>query len=173
MYTCPCTHAQSVYVRQSLESVDCGAWRWSSEYTTTISIILLGILAGMHGMIRPFKMMCKNYQELVFILNLQALYAISLYYQDDSTLTIVTIMISMAAIQFTFIITYHMITYACGGVIRNKILLSINGFTGWITRLQKKSQPQPFQLESNIRNNIPEVAFKYHEFREPLLDQDK
>ena len=34
MYTCPCTHAQSVYVRQSLESVDCGAWRWSSEYTT-------------------------------------------------------------------------------------------------------------------------------------------
>ena len=138
----------------------------------TISIILLGILGGMHGMIRPFKMMYKNYQELVFTLNLQALYAISLYYQDDNTQTIVTIMISMAAIQFTFIITYHMITYVCGGVIRNKILLSINGFTGWITRLQKKSQPQPFQLESNIRNNIPEVAFKYHEFREPLLDQD-
>ena len=34
MYTCLCTHVQSVYVRQSLESVDRGAWRWSSEYTT-------------------------------------------------------------------------------------------------------------------------------------------
>ena len=37
VYTCLCTHAQSVYARQSLESVDRGAWRWSCEYTTIIS----------------------------------------------------------------------------------------------------------------------------------------
>ena len=139
----------------------------------TISIILLGILVGMHGMIQPFKMKHKNYQELVLTLNLQALYAISLYHQDGNNLTTVTIMISMAAIQFTFIITYHMITYVCGGEIRNKIQLSINAFTRWISRLHKKSQPQSFQLENNICDNIPEVAFKYCEFREPLLDQDK
>ena len=138
----------------------------------TISIILLGILGGIHGIIQPFKMMYKNYLELVLLLNLQSLYAILSSYQDGNNLTIVTIMLSMAAIQFTFIITYHMITYVCGGVIRNKIQLSINTFTGWITRLHKKSQPQHFQLEDNIRENIPEVAFKYHEFREPLLDQD-
>ena len=139
----------------------------------TVSIILLGILVGMHGIIQPLKMKCKNYQELVLLLNLQALYAISLYYQDGNNLTIIPIMISMAVIQFTFIITYHMITYVCGGVIRNKIQLSINTFTGWIIRLHKESQPQHFQLENNIRENIPEVAFKYHEFREPLLDQDQ
>ena len=139
----------------------------------TISIILLGVLIGMHGVIQPFKMKHKNYQELIFTLNLQALYAISLYHQDGNSLTTITIMISMAAIQFTFIITYHMITYVCGGVIRNKIQLSINTFTGWITRLHKKSQPQRFQLQDNIRNDIPEVAFKYHEFREPLLGQDQ
>ena len=139
----------------------------------TTSIILIGILGGIHGIIRPFKIMYKNYQELVLILNLQALYAISLYHLDGNNLTTITIMISMAAIQFTFIITYHMITYVCGGVIRNKIQLSINTFTGWITRLHKKSPPQRFQLEDNIRDNIPEVVFKYHEFREPLLDQDQ
>ena len=139
----------------------------------TVSIILLGILVGMHGIIQPFKMKCKNYQELVLLLNLQALYAILSSYQDSNNLTMVTIMISMAVIQFTFIITYHMITYVCGGVIRNKIQSSIDTFTGWITRLHKKSQPQRFQLQNNIRDNIPEVAFKYHEFREPLLDQDQ
>ena len=139
----------------------------------TISVILLGILGGTHGIIQPFKMMHKNYQELVLLLNLQALYAISLYHQDGNNLTIITIMISMAAVQFTFIITYHMITYVCSGVIRNKIQLSIHTFIGWISRLHKKSQPQRFQLENNIRDNIPEVAFKYHEFREPLLDQDQ
>ena len=139
----------------------------------TLGIILLGILVGMHGIIRPFKMIYKNYQELVLILKLQALYAISLYHQHGNNLTTITIMISMAAIQFTFIITYHMITYVCGGVTKNKIQLSINTFTGWITRLHKKSQPQCFQLEDNIRDNIPEVAFKYHEFREPLIGQDQ
>ena len=139
----------------------------------TISIILLGILVGIHGIVRPFKMMYKNYQELVLILNLQALYAISLYHQDYNNQTIITIMISVAAMQFSFIITYHMITYACGGVIRNKIQSSINTFTGRINRLYKKSQPHRFQLEGSIRESIPEVAFKYHEFREPLLDQDQ
>ena len=139
----------------------------------TIGIILLGILVGIHGMIQSFKMMHKNYQEFAFTLNLQALYAISLYHQDGNSLTLVIIMISMAVIQFTFIIIYHMITYVCGGVIRNKIQLSIDTFTRWITRLHKKSSPQRFQLENNIRDNIPEVAFKYHKFREPLLDQDQ
>ena len=66
-----------------------------------------------------------------------------------------------------------MITYVCGGVIRNKIQLSVNTLTGWITGLHKKSQPQQFQFQDNIRDNmyvyIPEVAF---ELREPLVGQD-
>ena len=105
-------------------------------------------------MIQPFKVMHKNYQEFVVLLNLQALYAISLY-QDGNNLTSVTIMISTVALQYTFIITYHIVTYVCGGVIRNKIQPSINTFTGWITRLNKKIKVQHFQLENNIRDNIP------------------
>ena len=56
-----------------------------------------------------------------------------------------------------------------GGVIRNKIQLSVSTLTGWITRLHNKSQPQQFQLQDNIRDNIPEVAFNYREYREPLV----
>ena len=66
-----------------------------------------------------------------------------------------------------------MITYVCGGTIGNKIQLSINTFIGRNTRLHQKSQPQRFQLENNLRDNIPKVVFKYHEFRESLLDQDQ
>ena len=100
----------------------------------TVSIILFGILGGIHGIVRPFKFKYKAYQELVLILNLQALCAISLYRQDANDLTTVNIMITLAAVQFILIITYHMITYVCGGAIRNKIQLSINSFTEWITR---------------------------------------
>ena len=80
-------------------------------------------------------------------------------------------MITMAAFHFSLIIVYHMITYVCGGVIKNKILLSANTLTKWITRLRSK-QPQQFQLQDNIRNNIPEVAFNYREYREPLVGMD-
>ena len=74
---------------------------------------------------------------------------------------------------FSFII-YHMITYMCGGVIIKKIQLGISTLTGWITRLHNKSQhhDQQFQLQDNIRNSIPEVAFDYSKFREPLIGQD-
>ena len=34
MYNCFCIYEQSVHARQSLESVDCGAWQWSCEYAT-------------------------------------------------------------------------------------------------------------------------------------------
>ena len=143
------------------------------KINVAVSIIVLGIIIGIHGTIQPFKIKHKNYQEVLICLNLQGLYVVLLYGQGAKSTTAINIMITMAAVHFIFIITYHMITYACGGVITNKIQLSINALTGWITKLPKKSQPQQFQFQDNIHDNmyvyIPEVAF---EFREPLVGQD-
>ena len=36
----------------------------------------------------------------------------------------------------------------------------------------KKSQPQQFQLHNSICDKIPEVAYNYCEYREPLVGQD-
>ena len=136
----------------------------------TVSIILFGIIGVIQAIVHPFKMNYKNYQELILTINLQGLYAISLY--NTNATAVINIIITMAAVHFIFIITYHMITYLYGGVIRNKIQLSVSTLTGWIIRLHNKSQPQQFQLQDNIRDNIPEVAFNYREYREPLLGQD-
>ena len=108
----------------------------------TVSIILFSIVGGIHGIARPFKVKFKNYQELVLILNLHALYAISLYSQDINMI-VVNVMITVAAVHFTVIIIYHMITYLHGGVMINKIQLNINTLTRWVLR---KSQHQQFQL---------------------------
>ena len=62
-----------------------------------------------------------------------------------------------------------MITYVYGGVIRNRIQLSTNTLTGWITRLKNRTHTQQFQLQDN---NIPEVAFNYCEYCEPLVGVD-
>ena len=143
------------------------------KINVAISIVIFGMIIGMHGMVRPFKTKYKNYQEAVLFLNLQGLYVVSLYGQGSTSTTVVQTTITMAAIHFIFIITYHIITYVYGGVIRSKIQLGVNTFTGRVTRLHKKLQPQRFLLQDNICDNmyvyIPEVAF---EFREPLLGQD-
>ena len=134
-----------------------------------ISIIILSAIIGLHGTIRPFKIQYKNNQELILFLNLQALYVISLYNQGVTNNTITNTAITMAAVHFSIIIIYHIITYMCSGVIKNKIQLTSKALTRWIIRLHQKSQPQEFQLQDGIRNNIPEVAFNYHDYREPLV----
>ena len=137
-----------------------------------ISILLLTVITGYHGVMRPFKIKHKNHQELLLFFNLQGLYVSLLYSQDNASMTAVNIAITLAAVHFSFIIVYHMITYVYGGVIRNKIYLSVNTLTGWITRLHNKTHTQQFQLQDNIRDNIPEVAFNYCEYREPLVGVD-
>ena len=61
----------------------------------------------------PYKSAVKNLQELLYLFNLQALYAISLYSRDATNMTAVNILIIMAALQFCIICMYHMITYMC------------------------------------------------------------
>ena len=154
-----------------LRAVFFGISSLDKNMNLTISIILFSIVGGIHGIACPFKSKYKNYQELVFILNLQGLYAISQYSRDINT-TATNVMIAIAAVQFTLIIIYHIITYMHSGVIRNKIQLGIDALTRWVTRLYNKSQAQQFQLQDIIRDNIPEVAFNYNEYREPLIGQE-
>ena len=130
------------------------------------------MIIGLHGIVYPFKIKYKNYQELILFFNLQGLYVISFYGQGTTNTTAVNIMITMAVVHFSFIIAYHMITYVCGGVIRNKIKFSVNTLTGCITKSLNKSQQQQFQLQDNICDKIPEVAFNYCEYREPLVGVD-
>ena len=113
-----------------------------------VSAILLTIFAGLCGLSQPFKNKVKHYQELILIFNLHGLYVISF---DNNSSTAVNITITLAAVHFTLIITYHIVTYMFGRVIRDKIQLSVNALTGWIIRLyNKRLQHQQFQTTYGI-----------------------
>ena len=137
-----------------------------------ISILILSVIIGSQGAMQPFKVKHKNYQEMLLFFNLHGLYVSLLYSQDNANSTTINVAITLAALHFSFIIVYHMITYVYGGVIRNRIQLSINTLTGWIIGLKNRTRTQQFQLQDNVRDNIPEVAFNYHEYREPLVGVD-
>ena len=138
----------------------------------TVGIILLCIYAVITCAAQPFSNKIKNYQELILIVNLHGLFVISLYTQDVTNMTVVNIMISLSAVQFSFIFAYHIITYACGGVFNNMILLCVSKLKQCTTKLHIRLHHQHFQLQDFTRNNIPEVTFNYSQLREPLVGQD-
>ena len=101
----------------------------------TICIIVFSIFGGIHGVVQPLKSKIQNYQELLFILYLHGIYAIALNGQDTTNITIVNISIFMVAIQFCFIIAYHIITYVCGVQdLTTKIMTSFKTVKQWIIR---------------------------------------
>ena len=127
-----------------------------------VSSVILSVLIGLHGTVSPLKDNFKNYQELLYIINLQILYILTSQYQGT---TIVNVMVTLAAIQFIFIIMYHIITYSCSGVIKIKISHFTNNVTMWISKLK-----EPLNVNLQLHNiGIPEVTYNYREYREPLV----
>ena len=137
----------------------------------TIGITLFSLIECIQGAVKPFKSQFKNFQEQIFLVNITILYAFLLYNQEAINTMAVNIMIAMAAIHFSLIIVYNIITYVCSAVIKKKMKSSIDAIIKRINILQRNSQiANQFELQDSIRCNIPE-AVNYHEFREPLLNQ--
>jgi len=136
-----------------------------------IGVVIITLMEGLHSFVRPFKIQIKNYQEQLFILNILILFAVALYSQDTTNMIAVNVIIGLAIIHFSVIITYHVFTYALSKMARNKLHLHISNLLEWITRNKSNPSEQQFRLNSFVRNKIPS-AVKYYDYREPLIFQD-
>ena len=85
----------------------------------TSGIILLGLLLFLQGLMWPFKSKYKNIQEALVILNLQAVYALALYSDDDSNIQIIQVLILLVLAYFFIVLSYHclMSTSTCGSLV--------------------------------------------------------
>jgi len=131
-------------------------------------IIILIIVIGLHGTLRPFKNEIKNHQEKMFIMNILILFVLALYNHDTTNTTAVNVMIGLAVVQFIFIVIYHIVTYTLSGITRNKLQLYINTLAGL---MYNKLSVKQSRLDSSVKDKIP-MAVNYQEFREPLIIQD-
>ena len=132
---------------------------------TTILLIIYGIYSGYT---RTHKNQLVNIQELLLLLNLAIMYAVS-YQHSESILSIVTnVMISLAFIQFCTIVLYHFLTYTCHCNVEN-ILQSL------------KDKLINFCYKSHSKHNhyidvallsIPERTYNYTEYQDGLISDD-
>jgi len=132
----------------------------------TLGITLLVTAGYFHGLFSVYKSNYKNYNELLILLNIVALFSVRTQY--SSSMDVVNSLIGLAAIQFSFIITYHIVRFANDGWILTKL-------QPWIFKLKRW-----LRIGGGIHNyaialqtiNAPDVTYDYTEFREPLAGHD-
>ena len=131
-----------------------------------VATVILIFFNGCHGYIHPYKNKIVNIQELLLLINLTTLHAVS-YQSNKSVFSISSnIIISLAFIQFCIIVGYHFLTYTCHCDIVNKIKLGKQ----IVKHITKKDECQ--MLSNHETLNIPERTYNYTEYQDGLISDD-
>ena len=126
-----------------------------------VSIALVGVMISVHGYICPFKAKSNNILELFLLLNLLILLVVSIYNTPNAIE--VDILIALAFLQLMYIMLKRLLQYS-----RIKCNCCVGTFKGAIVKcFWRKGPPQPQSYQ--LRNIVPDVAYKYSEFQEPLI----
>ena len=161
-----CYYWVAIYL--NLRSVFFALYGFQMKPRLILATIILVLFTGYHGHIHPNKNKVVNTQELLLLINLTILYAIS-YQGSESVFYMVTnVMISLAFIQFCAIVLYHFLTYTC--------------HCNVVTMLQAGKQKimKYFSLNENKWENlnnlelldIPERTYNYTEYQDGLVSDD-
>ena len=134
--------------------------------------VLVGIMLCTHGLVHPFKSRFINTQESLVLLDLLAVYVTALYNEYENSkykLFIIRLLIITVLTYFIVLIFCHCIMLMYGDVIKGSANKIKQMLMKRITR--RKTCSESLQLEG-LSAKIPDAAFNYKEFREPLVALD-
>ena len=147
-----------------------------SAFSRNVSLfsgtVLVVIVHCSHGILHPFKSKYKNFQESLVLLNLSAVYVTALYNEYENSkykLLIIRLLIISVLVYFIFLIFCHCVMLMYGDIIKEKANKMKQMLMKKITRKQTCSES--LHLE-HLHSKIPDVAFDYTEFVEPLVALD-
>ena len=130
------------------------------------SVILIAV-ESVVGYACPYKNSLKNLHEMILLFNLNVQYVLML---SGDSFTAVNVMIALAAIQFIFIVIYHIFNYTLSVGLKSKMQQCISTLGN---RSIKKFSNNLFQLHDfSYRDRIPEITYNYSEYQEPLVGED-
>ena len=141
-----------------------------------IGLVLLAAMLGIHGYVRPFKSSFKNIQELFFIFNLTVLFAFVQF--ENINNIIVNTSVIIASIHFVIILLNNLRVYQCLPVLesisrKNKNMINIKQYVSKWRHYTKRNRSHPDHVQNiPLRNVVPEVAYNFKEYREPLIGQE-
>ena len=131
-----------------------------------LSTMLLIIFTVYSGCIYPYKNKLVNIQELLLLINLTIMYAVSYQYSESVFSIVTNIMVSLAFIQFCTIILYHFLTYTC----HYNIVITLQTLK---QKLGNPYQKDHLQDKFDVKLlNIPECTYNYTEYQDGLVSDD-
>ena len=147
-----------------LRSTFFALYAFQTKFRLVLATVLLGSFTGIFGYIRPNKSKLINFQELLLLINLTIMHAVS-YYSNDNVFGIVTnLMISLAFIQFCIIVTYHFLTYTCHCNIEN----TLHAVKIQLLKCRRKDD-----RSINVALlNVPDCTYNYSEYQDGLISED-
>ena len=128
-----------------------------------VSTIVLLCYTISFGFIYPNKNKLVNIQELILLLNLTVLYAVSYQSNNDIFSVFTNIMVIVTFVQFFLIILYHTLTYA----LHYDLMYMLKATANKISLLNKSHLTHP-NVHNTTSLNIPDRV-NYTEYREDLL----
>ena len=149
----------------TLRSIYFALYGFQPKLRIVIATMILIFLTGYHGYIRPNKNKMVNIQELLLLINLTMMHAISLQCSESVFPTVTNIMISLAFFQFCIIVLHHFLTYTC----HCNVIMLHAAKQKVMKYFSKKNQWQSQNLELL---NIPECTYNYAEFQDGLVSDD-
>ena len=130
---------------------------------STMVLIIFGICSGY---IRPHKNKLVNVQELLLLINLTIMYAVSYQGSEKTFSIVINVLISMALIQLLVIMLYHFFTYTCHFNIEIALQTLKHKF---VNVYYKNHLKDTFDVELL---NIPECTYNYTEYQDGLVSDD-
>ena len=134
---------------------------------STIILIIFGIFSG-H--INPSKSKLVGVQELLLLINLTIMYAVS--YQGNIFFIITNVMISLAFVHFDTILLYHFLVYTCHCNVTCMLKTTKQKL---LTKLRNKENSSQLSHDNNSNIsllNISECTYNYAEYRDGLVSDD-
>ena len=151
-----------------LRSMIFSLYGFQTKLRLILTTMILVIFTVYHGYIHPNKNKMVNIQELLLLINLIIMYAVSYQGSESVFSTVTNVMISLAFIQFCTIVLYHFLTYTCHCDVVNMLQTGKQKMIKYMCY----SKRNKYQVQNLELLNIPECTYNYTEFQDGLVSDD-
>ena len=160
-------HYYWVAVHITLRSIFFALYGLQTKLRLLITTLILVLFIAYHSCTYPHKNKLVNIQELLLLLNLTIMYAVSYQYSESVFYTVTNIMITLSFIQFFTTVLYHFLTYTCHCNIVGTLQTIEQGIKKYFTKSNKSQNLNYHELL-----DIPECTYNYSEYRDGLISDD-
>ena len=137
-----------------------------------LSILLLGTLLWLNEKLVPYKRIGNVLIEKLFLSNLFVMLVVNISQYDTVNNIMISVLISLAMLQLLCIVILHFKTLLIESFPKCKIMFDFNKVSLQVSKYFKnlKGREGPRSRHNlELVNPVPEKAFNYEEFQEPLV----